>query len=138
VSYLHFGCNEETAPDLVKAIGFCKEALEILRNSALWRYNIPFLSGKHWGDDNDNDGSTSSNIYCRSNLSGSIASSHSAALNITYSSCVSLALHRMGICYLNTGEYKVAVECLRKAVVLQKKELVNLLTQPPTIFLVLF
>jgi hypothetical protein len=28
--------------DFLKAIGFYKEALAILRNSALWRYNIPF------------------------------------------------------------------------------------------------
>jgi tetratricopeptide (TPR) repeat protein len=122
---IHLGCNEESAPDFVRAIGFYKEALAILTTSAFCRYNIPFLSGSHWGDDNDDDGSTSSNIDCRSDLSGSIASSQSAPFNVTYSSFVSLALHRMGICYLNTGEYEAAAECLRKAVELRKKELVD-------------
>lgn len=122
---IHLANNEENTLDYMNAIGHYKEALAILRNPALWRYNLPLLSGSHWGDDNDDDESLNSNDDCRSELSGSIASSHSAALNLTHLSHVSLALHHMGICYLNTGEYKMAADCLSQAVELRKKELID-------------
>ena len=123
---MHLATIEENALDYTSAIGHYKEAVAILRNPALWRYNISMLSGNHWGDNADFDESAQSISDCNSEPSGSGISSLSIAPNLSQSSQVTLALHRMGVCYLNSGAYGSAIECLRQAAELRKKELLGL------------
>lgn len=117
---MHLATVEENALDYTSAIGHYKEAVAILRNPACWRYIISMLSGNHWGDNADFDESVQSMSDCNSEPSGSGISSLSVAPNLT------LALHRIGVCYLNSGAYGSAIECLRQAAELRKKELIGL------------